>query len=152
MSHKKSHKVYLELEEISQDPFLLIGLISPLSPYMLAFWLNRYLKVNFKRASDLSVDKIGKMPKKSFIRYEFSSQLHRFTLGLIANRQDDVYLSSAHKKLNYWMVINCQEQDDADQMMRNIVEIINPISPVDCYAVLVNSTEINNLGYFEQNQ
>ncbi len=152
MSSKKSHKVYLELEEISEDPFMVVGLISPLSPYLLAFWLNRHLSVEFERSSDLYIDKIGKSPKKSFVRYEFKSHLHRFTLGLIANRQDDAYFSYAHKKINYWLVVNCQEQDDADPMMYKIVSIINQISPVDCYAVPISSTEINNLGYFEQNQ
>lgn len=152
MSHKKSHKVYLELEEITEDPYLVVGLISPLSPYMLAFWLNHHLGVQFKRCSDLTVEKIGKTPKKSFVRYEFTSQLHRFTLGLIANRQDDTYFSGLHKKINYWLKINCKELDDADPMMLKIVSIINPINPADCYAVPINSTEINNLGYFEQDQ
>lgn len=152
MSPKKSHKIYLELEEIEEELYLVAGLIAPLVPYKMAIWLNRHLLIEFKRSSDLTVDKIGKMPKKSFVRYEFKSQLYRFTLGLIANRQDDAYYSSNHKKINYWLVINCKEKDDEDPMMRKIISIINLINPADCYAVPINSTEINNLAYFEHDQ
>lgn len=150
MPARKNPKISLSLEDVKEIPFLVAGLISPHSPYLLARWLNHELLVDFTRSSDLIVEKIGKTPIKSFVRYRFLCQLHRFKLMLLANQQDKTFFSPEHKNINYWLVIQCEEEDETDLMMREIINLINQKSPSDCFAVAYSSQKVNHYGYFEQ--
>ncbi len=150
MGDKRILRIPLSLDDYEEPSYLIAGLISNYLPFELANWLNRHLSIDLARSSDLLVEKIGKLPVMSFVRYRFNCQLHRFSLMLLANRQENSFFSPAHKKINFWFVLRCEEQDETDVMMQEIIRIINLRNPSDCFAIGYSSDSINHFGYFEQ--
>ena len=95
----------IQLDDHTDDEFVIFGLVSTEADYKLSQLLNKKLKITLKNANTIDLKGVGGM-KLSFSRYSDTSSSPEITFNLISNRSDKDYLLKKLKKIDYFFRIN----------------------------------------------
>jgi len=132
----------LEIDDFSDDNYILIGIHSALEEFQMAYLLNQHLNTAFMRSKD-SLDFENKNNNASFSIYEYENTKFSQFWFLIANKYVDTfenqstgffksnevttYLIPEQKKVDFFLKL---EGDFDPQFIQKTLEIINHINQV----------------------
>lgn len=132
----------LELDDFSDNNYMLIGIHSTLEGYKLAYLLNEKLKTRFVRA-DYNLDFENKNNNASFSIYEFinkkfshnwflisnqyTNHIEGITTGLFQTNEITTFLIPEKKKVDFFLKL---EGDFESQYILKTVDEINTIQQV----------------------
>jgi hypothetical protein len=95
----------IQLDDHTDDEFVIFGLVSTEADYKLSQLLNKKLKITLRNVNTIDLKEVGRM-KLSFSRYSDTSSSPEITFNLISNRSDKDYLLKKLKKIDYFFRIN----------------------------------------------
>ena len=95
----------IQLDDHTDDEFVIFGLDSTEADYKLYQLLNKKLKITLRNVNTIDLKEVGRM-KLSFSRYSDTSSSPEITFNLISNRSDKDYLLKKLKKIDYFFRIN----------------------------------------------
>lgn len=147
------HSYSLKIDELLHDDYHLIGIHTALEDYRLAFLLNAFLGLKFKRAPyDLDFER--KLSKASYSVYEYISEKLDYDWFLISNvfkstktthnsglfNESDTrtFLVPEKKRVDYFLKI---EGDVSYDVIAHCLEVLNKAMPqiITSYTIEINT-------------
>ncbi len=121
--------------------FKLIGIVSAVQEYKIAFHLNQLLKLNFKRIEDWEVLLAKKKELHYFKQYYYKDELLKRVFYLIKNKADGFYCLPEFAIVDYLFIWNGDMQEDE---MHVFHEQINGLALVSS-AIKIDVNDIKNI-------
>jgi hypothetical protein len=122
--------------EFSHDyDFLLLGISSSEKEHRLIWSINNHLNISLARTTDHKSYSKKASSETEFSCYVYNDDLRYLNYRIIANRSDQDYLLDEFKKIDFFMIINGEFEEDTAKDIRkklvqldtiNAVFIINP--------------------------
>jgi hypothetical protein len=113
----------IQLDDHTDDEFVIFGLVSTEADYKLSQLLNKKLKITLRNVNTIDLKEVGRM-KLSFSRYSDTSSSPEITFNLISNRSDKDYLLKKLKKIDYFFRINSfADRFNIEQLTSTLREI-----------------------------
>lgn len=130
----------LHIDDFSNDEYQLIGIHTSIENYQLAFLINQYLQVKFKRA-DYNLDFDTKKYSSSYAVYEYTDKKYHCNWFLIENKcsvktestglfgesEKVHYLIPEEKKVDYFLKL---EGDFEDEYLKKCIYNINNVPQI----------------------
>lgn len=140
MIKAKKHKINSE----TNFSFFLIGISSSEVDYKLCWKINQELNLEFKKVKDLLFYHEKLNVEQNFSLYTFSND--EFEAYFISNKTTNGYLIDEHKKIDYFLKIESQNQTILDNLYTKLNQI-NFIQAV--FKIDVNSLKSKQKLIFE---
>ncbi|MFT7587816.1 MAG: hypothetical protein ACI959_000020 [Limisphaerales bacterium] len=104
--------------------FRLIGLVSPVRDYRIAWLLNRELKIELERKEDLEIEGGKNLGRNWFSRFEWENMLDKSRFCLISNRFSGEYLIPERKSVDYFLLVYGTWYE------KGLSDLLNSIKPI----------------------
>lgn len=121
--------------------FQLIGIVSAVQEYKVAFQLNQLLKLNFKRIEDWEVVFSKKKELQYFKQYYYKDELLKRAFYLIKNKTGGFYCLPEFNIVDYFFIWLGELQDDEMQHFHQQINTLNIVSS----AIKINVNDIKNI-------
>ena len=111
-------KFNLDVSDIDEADYCLIGISSHSKIYKLCWSLNQRLGLHFQKADfDIESSMNRKKNKIQFEVYIYNDEITRYFYHLISNRKDEHYLLPEFKQVDYLMLIKENLAVNFEQMI-----------------------------------
>jgi len=85
--------------------FLLIGLVTPLQDYRLAWWINKTLHKALARVEDVTINQAEGLQQTNFSRFDYPEALTHSYWHLLRNREGSAYLVPELRELDFLLLV-----------------------------------------------
>jgi len=121
--------------------FQLIGIVSAVQEYKMAFHLNQLLKLNFKRIEDWEVLLPKKKELQYFKQYYYKDELVKQAFYLIKNKTAGLYCLPEFAILDYLFIWLGEIQEEEMQYFHQKINTLNIVSST----IKINTKDIMNI-------
>jgi len=121
--------------------FELVGVVSAVQEYKMAYLLNQQLKLQFKRTTDWEVTYPKKKDLQYFKKYDFKDELLKRVFYLIKNKNNSFHCLPELSILDYLFIISGDiTKDELSQYHHQIKKI-----PIISSALIIEADKIKNI-------